>query len=147
MNDFFYTELKSCCNALHCCNDDEVRKTIAIFDNLLRFAHIGRTEGLLKLEDVANELEGNDEIVFLRKMVELLAWGTEPVKIEAYGLATYCSKAKDAIDSLIFLMIIRGTLLVQEGNNPRVVRDQLYAMLPRIITDKIDKRDKELEPT
>lgn len=147
MNSLFFTELKKCCNSLDCVTDDEVGKAIEIYDTLLRFALISRTEGLWQLEDAANELEGENEIAFLRKMIELITWGTEPILIEEFGIETYCSKAGDGIDALIILMIIRGTLLIQEGNIPRVVKDQLYAMLPRIITDRIDKRDKELEPT
>lgn len=47
--------------------------------------------------------------------------------------------------SLEFLLIIRGVLLVQEGNHPMHVRKLLYAMLPEAITDVIDNRDEPEE--
>lgn len=146
MNEFFFNELKTVCRALDDLREEEIVRIVEMYDILPGLAHVSRTEGLPQLEDDVNALEGGEEIVFLQNILTKRAlWGAESEVVEEYGYMSYCAKARGRLQEFLFLLIVRGVLMIQEGSSQTDVQQQLYAMLPKCVADRIDKR-AENEP-
>lgn len=148
MNEFGFNELKNICAEINADEDnhemaDKVADTVF---RLIEYLNISRREGLLMLEDEAENLDLRDESqAFFRKMIMLIVDGTDPKTVEAIGVNSYISGNCHSYLGLICFICIQGSLMIQAGEAPNVFREVLISMLPKSILEVYMKRVQQYE--
>ena len=145
MDQIFYSELKEKCFEISDVNHDrqgEIEEVISAYDKIIYLSNIARKEGLLALEEAADEIEMTSETEsFLFLMVMLVVDGTDPKFVYEAGMNRYMSYGMESYDALIMLLYLRGVLLIQEGCNPRVIETIIRTMMPPCILNALEKRE------
>lgn len=98
---------------------------------VVTMSHIGRKEGLLALEEACNVLDDNlfiDSI--LKQIINYIVDGTDPAIVEKIMATKFMFNKYDAVESLVYYMIVTGCLSIQSGENPRCIQEELKACIP-----------------
>jgi len=95
-----------------------------------RLAIVARKEGFLALEETVYSIAGdmhNDIIAGIQLLVD----GTKPELLTEIITNEYWRDKYQGNDALKKYILMRGTLLIQLGTNPRILQDILIALLPQ----------------
>lgn len=147
MDMFFYHELRRGCREIDLDIRDEqkIGKVIEACERVIHFSELARKEGLLILEEEAEQLDAEDRTqAFLAAQISQILDGTDPKLIEEMGMNQIVVNHACNYDCLIFLLYHKGTLLIQQGINPRLTESYLLSLIPDFIAAKVRKRSKEL---
>lgn len=142
MDRFFIEELKNKCNEINSSekNPQMISKVIEAYDCICNFANMGRKEGLLALEEAAENLDLNDDTKRLFfEQITLVVDGTEPVLVKNMGANRCVSCNLPSYEGLINLMYVYGSLMIQAGNNLFIVERMLKSMMPKSILEELKK--------
>lgn len=148
MNQFFVEELRAKCLEIDAANEElpeEVEKVTEAYERILRFADIGRREGLLALEDTREELDrkdGTQELFY--RLIKLVVEGIEPNLVRTIGINKCISTNLPAYRGLMNLMYVQGSLMIQGGDNNWVISEMLESMMPRKILDILHKKKQDI---
>lgn len=94
----------------------------------MQLSAIARHVGLLALEE---ETINNDSLSTMTKELLLLVVdGTESNLVARIGCMQYFATKKDAYQAISDIISIYGVLSIQAGDNPRVIKKMMNAMLP-----------------
>lgn len=111
-----------------------------LFDAIAEVVVMSRTcreEGLLALEEEAQEMEKNlVHYRLLKTGAMLVVDGTDPDIIEEMLTSNYWVDSQSRIEYVVGYLYIRGVLMVQDGMNPRIIEDMLYAIVPAMYREK-----------
>ena len=146
MNKFWIEELRTKCKEIIADNQnlEMVMKVIEAYDCILRFANIGRKEGVLALEEASVELNMNDESQALFGwMIRLVVDGTNPEIIRTIGENRCIVMNLPSYRGLMNLMYIEGALMIQRGDHPRIMSEVMRSMMPTVILDELIRRERE----
>lgn len=97
-------------------------------DEIIQMSNIGRRKGLAGLEEAGQNLP--DDKILMKKMVQYVADGTEQDLLMKMILAKYFSMEQDSYQAICNLITIVGMCAVQDGLNPRIVREMIENMMP-----------------
>ena len=140
MDRFLAEELKNKCNEIsrESENLEMISKVIEAYHRIIDFANIGRKEGLLALEEALDSLSSDDESqVLFSKMIKLVVEGTEPIIVKSIGINKCITLDEASYKGLINLMYVKGTLMIQAGDNIWVIKEMLQSMLTSKILEII----------
>ena len=107
------------------CTKRSKRKAVQLIDILVRFAEEERKEGLLALED---HISGINRPL-LRKGLRLVTDGTDRAVVEDVLMTNIFAAGKRGRRLLEGMIMVRGVLAIQSGDNPSVMLDKLFAFL------------------
>ena len=93
-------------------------------------AELARREGLLALEEAVETREAGIGTEYLKKLILLVVDGTEREDIKKIAMTRYASSLVRDYEALIYLMYLEGALLIQAGENLRLVEEKMKAFLP-----------------
>lgn len=119
-----------------------ISQTVDAYDRILRFAKLSKNEGLLALEEASEELNMYDEsqALFLT-LIKLIVDGTEPRIVEHIGINKCITTNLPSYQGLMNLMYVQGSLMIQCGDNIRVIKEMIKSMMPKPIMYEIIRRD------
>lgn len=120
------------------CVEEKRNQVIKALKNVLLICLLARKEGLLALEEYASEKllqKGMEEVLF--RVILLVVDGTDPEYVEDIMAMKYYSGGYTDYDALTYFIYLKGMLSVQKGMNPRIIEEQLLAMLPRSLKDSL----------
>lgn len=146
--EIMYSILRDCCNGIseEGENKEKRDKVIEAYYRILEFVNVARKDGLLYLEEKTRSLDDNDLTQsFFKNQMFLVVDCTEPEFVVDVGINELISKAAKSYDGLIELMYLRGSLMIQDGENPRIIEVQLKSMLPRFIKKELEDRENKGE--
>ena len=142
--DFIYDELQKQYKALRKMEEnltleERRKKHQSILDTaqeILELGNITRTSGLLWLEEACNELSKEKQFM---KMTGLdVVDGMDPELVLQIATFRYISSEKDPYSAIEKLMIIVGMLGIQQGYNPRTLKNLIVNMAPEDVIDEIE---------
>ena len=152
MNKIFYSELRRFCDEMYRDRENlnKIFKVKEAYERAIFFSNIARKEGLLALEDACIKLEQNDAIQeFLVQNIMLVVDGTEPESVAEIGMNRIAVSTFSSYEGWIALMYYKAVLMIQRGDNPRVVEEYLKSLMPDFIKkaciEKISKESKRIE--
>lgn len=145
MRDIFFLELRECNRKIREIKDDAERKQAHVLlretvEKVCELSSLARHEGLLALEEAAYELEESDNRDFLKSIIMLIVDGTAPELVEELCTAKYFSKGVEGVDALQYLIMMHGSLAIQEGERTRVIEDKLLSLVPYEVVKEYNKR-------
>lgn len=131
-NGVFYQELNKVCREIETRKSDEndFDRVIEAYQTMLHLAGIARSEGLLAMESEARNMGEKDMHVYLFALVESLFDVIEPEDIEDMGFCMYFAHGLRSYDGLIYLIYLKGILMMQKNLSSTAIREKLRAMLP-----------------
>lgn len=144
MKQIFYTELKEKCREIANSRDNRRKneEVIKAYDRIIFLSDIARREGLLELEEQSEAIEiKNDTDKYLKMLMMLIVDGTEPDMVEEAGINTVIASCIDSYDGLITLMYLYGVLMIQQGQNTRVIGELMKTIVPAKIRDLMESRE------
>lgn len=112
-------------------------------EEIIRYASVARKEGLLSLEDIADEKEMDPDGSFDKELIQMVVDGCDPELIKRIILLKYFSTEQNICQKIKNIMSIYGLLSIQAGENPRMILQMLTNMIPddvQEIAKKIDFR-------
>ena len=125
-------------------SEDKEAKVMDAHDLVMELANVARKEGLLALEECAENLNIRDESMELfSTLLMLIVDGTDPKIVAEIGINKMIANNLTAYDGLISLMFFRGSLMIQAGENPYLIDNYLKSMLPDSCRKIIEKREHE----
>ena len=111
-------------------------------------SELARREGLLELGE---EIGASDKPFVKQElwpMMDLVIAGAHPDIIERICLANYFSVGRTGYDGLRYLIFFWAAMDIQDGIHPRVLEEELVAMLPkpcRVLYKAMSKRNPPYE--
>ena len=146
MNRLYYEETRRIANEIRAGEmDKEKGAVVAAYELTMKFAKIAREKGLLQLEKEAESLGRDSAEIFLHDLIRLISAGTPSEDVEDIGLTTYFSSETSSYKALIYMIYLRGALLMQEGKSLRTASAVLKAMLPEDLRSIINEQEGEEE--
>lgn len=146
MDNYWRDELRVKCNEIKMEEENPrlTAKVIEAYDRICDYANIGRKEGLLALEEASAMLDLNDDTEYLFfELIRLIVDGTEPDYVKEIGINKCIVLNLSSYLGLINLMYVRGSLMIQAGENPFIIDRTLKSMMPRFITDNLQRRNNQ----
>ncbi len=143
MDPVFFEELKAVYSNIgtDTPTDDNVQQIICAYDKILYLCNLSKENGLLSLEDVAEELSTTPIELYLQHLIMLIVDGTDPEIVRETGMIRYVSQPFYGYDALVVLIYYKGMLLIQNGVNSRVLEEILKAMMPGYIREVLEKKE------
>ena len=105
--------------------NEEKEKSLSVIENVIRYATIARNYGLLAFEP-ENE---NEESVFVKYIIRMIVDGVNKYYINESVQHLILADNYKGTKLLNQLLYARGFLCILDGDNPRVIKETLYAML------------------
>ncbi len=125
-------------------SEDKEEKVIDAYDLVKELANVARREGLLALEECAENLDISDESMELfSALLMLLVDGTDPKILAEIGINKMIVNNLTSYDGLISLIFFRGSLMIQAGMNPYLIDIYLKSMMPDSSRKILEKRECE----
>lgn len=146
MDNFLLEELRKACRDIISVDIscELISKVVEAYDKVVDFSFAARKEGLLFLEEKIEKLDKNDETEeIFYNLIRLVTDGTDPEIVLAVGKNMFVSRNMHSYQGLTSLLYIEGSLMIQAGDNPRIIEEYLKSMLPKIIVEEIEKREFE----
>jgi len=112
-------------------------------EEIIRYSFVARKEGLLALDEIADEKEKDLDGAFDTELIRMVVDGCDPEVIKRIILLKYFSTEQNVCQKIKNIMSIYGILSVQAGENPRLILQMLTNMIPddvQEIAKKIDFR-------
>ena len=148
MKDLLLLELRDKSAEIRAVTDEEeYNKGIhALAEAILRvekLSNIARKEGLLALEEQADELDAENSDRYLKKMIMLIVDGIDRELVEDITISRYFAEGLTDFDAIKYLVYLEGILSMQEGDNPHVIVEKLLAMVPEAVEKVYWDKDEE----
>lgn len=125
-------------------SEDKEAKIINAYDLVKELANVARREGLLALEECAENLDIKDESMELFSvLLMLLVDGTDPKILAEIGINKMIASNLTSYDGLISLIFFRGSLMIQAGMNPYLIDIYMKSMMPDSCRKILEKRENE----
>ena len=122
-------------NKMKCSTKDKI-DIFATVDKIIELSKHSRRFGLLSLESHLMEVK---ELVF-KKAIQMLIDGVDPIMIKEI-LLNYCLSGEYSNKEFLRrILILEGTLLIQEGAKPGIIIEKLSSFMGEDISNEIDKR-------
>ncbi len=104
-----------------------IEKVLTIFAN---YSVKARMEGILALEEDFEEVDFEEPLAnsFFRECISLLVDGTDAASIAEYARYRIATCSAEGDLKLALMIIANGTLIIQTGENSRVMAQKLLAM-------------------
>lgn len=150
MRDFIFADLMKICTGITL-EANEVEELLESAHLIEAAAVIARKEGLLAVDAISGAYDtyGKDEWAqkvvdkwgtrklnrntfekYLAELFFLMTDGTEPEYLQEIGYATYCSSDFGKVEKIKYLLYLEGTLHIQAGTNPKILKQVLAAFMP-----------------
>ncbi len=107
------------------CSDSERKVCLPMIQTLVSFAFKSRREGLLSLEGDIPSIE----FPLLRQGLQLIVDGTDPLFVRSIMEQTMMTSETKGKDLLELLLMTEACLLIQSGENPRIIKEYLCSFL------------------
>ena len=107
----------------------DVQPVFNAISTVVHMSMVGRQEGLLALEEMFVYNPAPEEAP-VSQMILLVVDGTDPEIIAEVLTNLYWANKYEENEALVQYVLMRGTLLVQEGLNPRIIEEMLKTLLP-----------------
>lgn len=149
MRDIFFYELRECNRNIKKIENDVERKQgydllCKTIEKMCELTGIARHEGLLVLEEAAFDLGDLHNKEFLSYMILLIVDGTDPKLVEELGMAKYFATGVECFDALQYLIMLTGSLAIQDGENPRVIEEKLFSLVPMEVVNEYKQKKEEV---
>lgn len=144
MKEFILTETRRVCRQIY--DRDgyaECARLFSAIDIIEKLSNCARKEGILALEEHALELKRDGIEKHLIDMLMLVVDGTDPDIITEISIYRYFSECYDMYDALEYLMYLIGAMSIQAGENPKVTKEKLLALVPYEKNMEYNDRKKE----
>ena len=146
MRDIFYKELRRNCAESTKFTTDQMDKVIKAVKNVVKLEAVARKQGLLALEEECESFHKETEEKYFAELLMLVIDGTDPVLVKEYALSRYFGANLTGYEGIIYLIYIKGTLMIQDGDSPVIIEQILEAMLPENVRKLyMDKKKEEAE--
>lgn len=123
-------------------NQEMIRKVIEAYKRILDISNGARKEGLLTLEMMAEDLDKSDAMLaFLYSVIIMIVDGADSSFVTEIGINEIISSDFRSYDGIIALMYLRGSLMIQSGDNPRVIEKMIKSMLPPFLRSAVENKD------
>lgn len=109
----------------------------AAMKNIVELCRIAGREGLLSLEESAPKL-AETYGTHCADILLLIVDGTDPEQVEEIGLTAYFAQDMKAEKGLIYLLYLKGLLLILSGEAPHVLEQQLKEMVSTAVAEACD---------
>lgn len=116
-------------------------------EEIIKYSDVSRKEGLIALEDLAEEKGNDPQWSFDRELIFLIVNGYDPEMIKRIILPKYFSTEQTTTEIIKNIMSIYGILSVQAGENPIIISKLLNNMIPddvRAIAENIGYQERRL---
>lgn len=112
--------------------ESNVKRIITTITEILRISRIARREGLLALEEYADNyiVERNAEEIFLKKAVLFIVDGLDPEFVRQILGGSILVCGIGTFQGYLNYLCLEGILAVQAGENPRVIEEKMLAWIP-----------------
>lgn len=110
------------------CSNQMILRTA--IDRMIELNNIARLEGLLALEETAENIPLESMEGELKQLLMLIVDGTEPEVLRGIGLTRYYANLYTDYQALKHFIYLEGALSIQAGDNPRVMEEKLKSLLP-----------------
>ncbi|MCL1999144.1 MAG: hypothetical protein FWG65_10300 [Turicibacter sp.] len=125
------------------CTTEEKAICVPVIDEVFRLANFARLEGVLALEEEGKKSENR----LLQAGIRLVVDGTDPDLVRSI-LETYViTSGKVGAELLSQLIVCSGVLSLQQGENPTIILEKMFAFLGEeymdVLTEKLDFYHKE----
>lgn len=142
MTDNYYEKLRE--SVLEQVSEEEsqedIEKTLAIYNLILSFAETGKFEGLLGFEEASRGLSTSGVEGYLKYILLIINEGTDYEDVEEAGITKAISGDYKGRDILRCLMCLKGMILTMEGHTPYTVGRLLWAHLTQSEVKELRKR-------
>jgi hypothetical protein len=146
MRDIYYEELRKNCAESTKFTTEQMEKVINAIKNVLKFHAIARKEGLLSLEEECKSLDKEIEEKYFAELLILVVDGTDSILVREYALSRYFAANFIGHEGILYLIYLKGALMIKAGDHPVVVEQILEAMLPENVRKLyIEKKREEFE--
>ena len=135
MDRLFYDELKRVIGEITRDNFDRAKamRVIRACELVMKYAIAARKYGLFKLEDEIVNLNMRSIEKCLHELIVLVLDGTDHENVEDIGWSLFFSQGFSAYEGLIYLIYLKGALIIQFGESQGIAEKKLKAMLPEEI--------------
>lgn len=132
MDRLLYEELGKISGHIRDGKSDKGRaaNVIRAYERVMEYVEIARKQGLLSLEEATDSLSGKGTERYLHDLIILVVDGTDPDDVEDIGWSVYFSRGFSSYDGLVYLIYLKGALLIQEGKSRYICDEMLKAMMP-----------------
>lgn len=117
------------------CSQDEKKKAIYMLERMVRLSKVAHEKGLLSLEKEVN----NDDLLFMKKALELLLKGTEYSELEKILLNYMLTSDLSDYDLMLRILIMKGVLLLHKGAYPWDLRIELSSYFGEDFIDILEE--------
>lgn len=124
----------------------DVKQVVQAIATVIHMSNVGRKEGLLSLEEkfACNPSPEDKDVA---PMVLLVVDGTDPAIVAEIFTNTYWANRYEGNEALAQYILMRGTLLVQGGENPRLIQEILISLLPKSLHEGCRQYIEAMEST
>ena len=140
--DMLYMLLQKRCDEIKAEGEkpEGISKVEEAFNKVIDFSNEARIGGLLGLEELAEKLDKSDiaQKLFYNQL-QLIIDGADPAMVKELGINSLISSGLEAYDGLAALIYFRGSLMIQMGDNTRVIQEMLKSMIPEGIKKGIEE--------
>ena len=135
MKDIIIKELRECSRTIAGIRDKKEREAgnKLLIDTVSKVCELASTMSrgeLLELELAADNLEEGIYKKYLKDMILYICDGTDPDIMEELCILRYFSSNISGYEALAYILMMTGTLDMQDGYNPGIIQEILCAMLP-----------------
>lgn len=143
MNNIYFNQLERINSELENIplTDEIISNVLTFYNHLRKLEHYVRKEGLLQLVEYFERTEEFYGKEYMRYFAELVLDGTDPGLIEELGLIKLLSLHLHGFEALIYMMNLNGLIFIQIGENLLIVSMWLKAMLPKEISEILEKEE------
>ncbi len=155
MKDMFYTLLRKSIEEIYVIengahiDDRNIPKSgemvIDTINKMMDLSATCRLEGLLALEEKVMIMKDLPGYKYLNWMILLVVDGTDPNLVEEMAIMKYISARLTDYAALQYLIMMYGTLAIQNGENPRIIEESLCSMLTPEIADEYSRLKEATE--
>ena len=146
MRDIYYEELRRNCAESTKFTTEQMEKVINAVKNVLKFHTIARKEGLLSLEEECKSLDKVIEEKYFAELIILVVEGTNSIMVRDYALSRYFGANLTGYEGIIYLIYLKGTLMIKAGESPVIIEQILEAMLPKNVRKLyMEKKSEDTE--
>ena len=139
MDRLFYDELKRviCEMASDVFDRAKARNVISAYEIVMKYVIEARKYGLLKLEDEIENLNKHSIEKWLYERIILVLDGTDHENVEDIGWSSFFAQGFSSYEGLIYLIYLKGALIIQFGDCQGIAEKKLKSMMPKEILDMI----------
>lgn len=125
--------------------EKNLAEAVRVVKLILSSSTIARREGLLALEEYANQLavSNTETDNFLKLALLLVIDGTDPEFVRRILENKIAVRGTDTLEGFLYYIMMEGALSIQAGVNPRIIELTMYSYFPEEVVDKLCGAVKE----